>query len=183
MAREEIHPRRTTDPNTVIWVGVRLGQIGRVVAAPGEFGEWLAAGRISSARSELENLWITLPDADWESIGPKIRQLIIELPESLDGVEIVDDPRLLVDVTEDVLHSSLGDYIASHGGQIDFLRLEGTDVHLDMSGACSHCAAATITLHGRIEGELRRRMGDEIRVRTDAEHESLWQRFKSRRSC
>lgn len=163
-----------------MWVGVDLGRVGRVVSAPGEFGEWLADGRITRARAERQGLWLTLPAPDWGTVGEQIRGLLVDLSAS-SGIEIVDDPGLLADVAEDVITSSLGEYIASHGGVIEIVRVEPDEVHLDMSGACAHCPAATITLHGRIESQLRRRMGDQVRVRSDAEHESLWQRFRSRR--
>ena len=179
MSGAEIHPRRTSDPCTVLWVGVELGGTGRLVSAPGELGQWLADGRITTARAERQGLWITLPQPDWSTVGDQVRQLLVDLPPTGE-VEIVDDPELLGLVAEDVIGSSLGDYIASHGGVIEILEVTSDEVRLDMSGACAHCPAATITLHGRIEGELRRRMGDQVRVRAGAEHESLWQRFRSR---
>jgi Fe-S cluster biogenesis protein NfuA/nitrite reductase/ring-hydroxylating ferredoxin subunit len=46
-------------------------------------------------------------------------------------------------------------YIASHGGAVEVLKVDGGVVHLRLSGACQGCAGSAMTLKRGIEGALR----------------------------
>lgn len=70
----------------------------------------------------------------------------------------------LVDVAPEVLVEEALDmvrpYIESHGGQVEFLRVEGGEVHLRLGGACDGCAGSTVTLTRGIEEALREHYPD-----------------------
>ena len=45
--------------------------------------------------------------------------------------------------------------IQSHGGDVEYVSLEGLVVKVRLLGACSHCPGAVMTLRNGIEGQLR----------------------------
>ncbi len=180
MGGERIHPRRTGDPLTVRWVGVELGGVGTVTSCPGALGEWLASGRITAITAELHSVWVSLARDEWAEVGGQVHEMLVEVQHHVGEIGFATDAHLLERVTDDVLNSSLASYIASHGGDIRILDTDGDHVRLDMGGACKHCAAATLTMHGRIQSELRSRLGEHIHVTSDEEHESIWNRFRLR---
>lgn len=55
-------------------------------------------------------------------------------------------------------------YIQSHGGDVEFVEMEGTVVKLRLKGACSSCPGAVMTLHHGIEAQLREQINPEITV-------------------
>ena len=55
-------------------------------------------------------------------------------------------------------------YIQGHGGDVEFVSMEGNTVNLRLHGACSGCPAAMITLKNGIEAELRDRLSPELTV-------------------
>ena len=46
-------------------------------------------------------------------------------------------------------------YIQSHGGDVEFMSLEGNIVKLKLLGACHSCPGAVMTLRNGIESQLR----------------------------
>lgn len=55
-------------------------------------------------------------------------------------------------------------YIQGHGGDVEFVSMEGNTVNLRLHGACSGCPSAMITLKNGIEAELRDRLSPELTV-------------------
>ncbi|HHX97731.1 MAG TPA: NifU family protein [Kiritimatiellia bacterium] len=55
-------------------------------------------------------------------------------------------------------------YIQGHGGDVEFVSMEGNTVNLRLHGACHGCPSAMFTLKNGIEAELRERLGPEITV-------------------
>lgn len=54
-----------------------------------------------------------------------------------------------------VLESEVNPSIAEHGGRADLVTMDGSDVHLRLSGGCQGCGMAKATLTEGIEGILR----------------------------
>ena len=55
-------------------------------------------------------------------------------------------------------------YIQSHGGDVEFVSMEGNTVNLRLHGACHSCPHAMMTLKNGIEAEMRERLGPELTV-------------------
>jgi Fe-S cluster biogenesis protein NfuA len=60
-------------------------------------------------------------------------------------------------MVRDLLAGAVGQFARSHGGAIDLVRVHDDVVTVRLTGACHGCPAARITLHQRLERELRRR--------------------------
>ena len=55
-------------------------------------------------------------------------------------------------------------YIQSHGGDVEFVSMEGNTVKLKLLGACQSCPSAVMTLHHGIEAQLRERVSPDLVV-------------------
>jgi Fe-S cluster biogenesis protein NfuA len=55
-------------------------------------------------------------------------------------------------------------YIQSHGGDVEFVRMEGAKVYLRLVGACSSCPGAVMTLRYGIESQLRELVSPDLEV-------------------
>ena len=54
--------------------------------------------------------------------------------------------------------------IQGHGGDVEFVSLEGNTVNLRLHGACHACPYAMMTLKNGIEAEMRERLSPELTV-------------------
>ena len=54
--------------------------------------------------------------------------------------------------------------IQGHGGDVEFVAMEGNTVQLRLHGACHACPHAMMTLKNGIEAELRDRLSPELTV-------------------
>ena len=54
--------------------------------------------------------------------------------------------------------------IQGHGGDVEFVSMEGHTVNLRLHGACHACPHAMLTLKNGIEAEMRERLGPELTV-------------------
>ena len=61
----------------------------------------------------------------------------------------------LADRVREVLDSQVNPAIAAHGGQIDLVDVQSSDVYLEMSGGCQGCALSRMTLRQGVERMLR----------------------------
>ena len=52
--------------------------------------------------------------------------------------------------------------IQGHGGDVEFVSMEGNTVNLRLHGACHACPHAMMTLKNGIEAEMRERLGPEL---------------------
>jgi Fe-S cluster biogenesis protein NfuA len=55
-------------------------------------------------------------------------------------------------------------YIQSHGGDVEFVSLEGNVVKLKLLGACRSCSGAVMTLHNGIEVQLKELVSPDLVV-------------------
>lgn len=156
-----LHPEATADPQVIRWVipAGTLQVLGAVNAAPSELGRMLSNATITTIFVHSVGIDIALPvGSGWREFGDPVR---VALSEALDAP---DDWQAQAPVTADdelravvalVLEGPAGDYIRSHGGRADIMSVEDGRVELRLSGTCSHCPAAGVTLHERLEGAIR----------------------------
>ena len=55
-------------------------------------------------------------------------------------------------------------YIQSHGGDVQFVGMEGNVVKLKLLGACRSCPGAVMTLHHGIETQLKEQISPDLVV-------------------
>lgn len=155
------------DPTAMRWVFASgLPACGRLVGAPGELGEMLApGGLIVKAVAERRALWTWLAEPNWPADGVAVRQAVYAAAGRLDEWLIVPgDDEVSVMIAHDVIDRTLKQFIASHGGEIALVRADHDEVEVQLKGACARCAAAELTMHGRIEHEIRERTGSQVKV-------------------
>lgn len=144
----------------------QLPATGRLVGAPGELGPMLSqGGLIVRALCERDALWTWLAEPQWAVHGPAVRDAIAAA--SCDLTNWVIEPaadELLEVVAKDVIGRTLRDYISSHGGAITLLSAADDQVVVRLDGACAHCPAAGLTLHGRVEQAIRARINHQVMV-------------------
>ncbi|MFD0317753.1 NifU family protein [Streptomyces flavalbus] len=131
------------------------GTLGRVVVEPGAVVTCLGAGRgwgteVAPVRTALH---AALADpGGWVAGGG-----------GTDGAR--DDDVRLRGAVREVLAGAVGDFARSHGGGIELVGVDGGVVTVRLAGACHGCPAAWLTLHRRLERELRRRHPGLVGVR------------------
>ena len=95
-------------------------------------------------------------DEDWEKMAPKIGDIIRQKlsaggelisPDIKDKLPEVEGLReKILSVFEEEINSGL----ASHGGGVSLIDIQGNDIYVSLSGGCQVCAAATFTLRNGI---------------------------------
>ena len=160
-----LHPEATGDAATLRWVvpGFDPPFLGEVRAAPGL--DDLENGLLERVEAAPASLLVTLAAGrDWRAEGARVRRALIAAlshPERwVGGADAVtlDADALLRRVAADAIDGPIGEIAAAHGGSIELVDARDGEVAVRMHGACRGCAAATITLHQRLERELRRRI-------------------------
>jgi len=106
-----------------------------------------------------------------KSIGKAIRAVLAgtEPPISdaaIDGMRNVpvDD---LEELIGDLFETHINPALASHGGYVRLVRVEGRDVYLEMGGGCQGCSASQATLRYGIESAIRQ-VAPQVREIIDA---------------
>lgn len=156
-----LHPEATADPQVIRWVvpAGTLQVLGEVSAAPGELGSMLDCGTLASITVHSVGIDIALPSgAGWRECGDPVRVALGDAlgdPESWQAQAPVTADDELRAVVVQVLGGPAGDYIRSHGGRAEIMSVQDGIVELRLSGTCSHCPAAGVTLHERLEGAVR----------------------------
>lgn len=156
-----LHPEATADPQVIRWVvpAGTLQVLGDVSAAPGELGTLLQRGTLASIAVHSVGIDIALPaGAGWREYGDPVRAALGEalcIPGGWQAQAPVTADDELRAVVVQVLAGPAGDYIRSHGGRAEVTSVQDGIVELRLSGTCSHCPAAGVTLHERLEGAIR----------------------------
>ena len=60
--------------------------------------------------------------------------------------------------------SEIRPMIQAHGGDVEFVALNGQTVQLRLLGACAHCPGAVMTLKQGIEAQLREAVDPQLTV-------------------
>lgn len=167
-----IHPVATTDPTTVRWVVAAewLPSVrGPVERAPDPLQAWLDDGRVVAVVVDPDAVVVTLDtNESWATAGPQIRRDLHEALHQPAGWVTRQPAGSLRRDAESLIGGVVGQVAASHGGSIELVDVADGVVTVKLSGACHGCAAASVTLHDRLEEELRRRHPElrEVRAQT-----------------
>jgi Fe/S biogenesis protein NfuA len=82
--------------------------------------------------------------AGFQVLNPNARQLGDSVPTG----ELADRVRQILD-------TQINPAVASHGGNISLVDVEGTDIYLELGGGCQGCGMARVTLRQGVEKMLR----------------------------
>jgi Fe-S cluster biogenesis protein NfuA len=155
------HPEATADPQVIRWVVPTgtIGVLGAVSRAPGELGALLRDGTLASIDVHTTGIDIALPVGhEWREYGQPVRTALLHALSSpaewAAQTPVTADDELRAAVLQ-VLGGAAGDYIRSHGGTAEVISVQGGCVEIRLSGTCSHCPAAGVTLHERLEVAIR----------------------------
>lgn len=111
----------------------------------------------------------------------------IDFVEHLDesGFEVLLDtasdevkPRLgsatgpMAERIKKVLDEQINPAIASHGGFIDLVEVDGTEIYLEMSGGCQGCAMSRMTLRQGVERMVRQAVPEITEIHDVTDHSS-----------
>lgn len=100
-------------------------------------------------------------DEDWDKIAPKIGDIMrqkIAAGGDLISSDIKNKSPEVKGLREKVLtifEEEINSGLASHGGGVSLIDIQGSDVFVSLSGGCQGCASATFTLRSGIERILR----------------------------
>lgn len=161
VATVPLHPEATADPQVIRWVvpAGTLSVLGSVAHAPGVLGSMLQDGALTSIDIHTVGIDITLPaGAAWREYGDPVRSALLDAlahPDAWDAQAPVTADDELRTAVGQVLQGAAGDYIRSHGGSAEVVSVQAGVVEIRLSGTCSHCPAAGVTLHERLEGAIR----------------------------
>ena len=101
---------------------------------------------------------------DWPDLAKKIGGAI---RETIKAGGILIDPGIkdrtisndeLRDKVQKVIDDELNPGLASHGGGVDLIDVQGTTIFVSLSGGCQGCASAKYTLKHGIEQIIRERV-------------------------
>lgn len=119
------------------------------------------------SRVRVDGRTITLTknvDAPWPHLAAGIAQAIRGgFPEGQDPIapavmaELQSAPMDGVEQEiAELFEEQINPALASHGGFVRLLKIEGHDVYVEMGGGCQGCAASKATMRNGVEGAIRR---------------------------
>ncbi|MFE6280946.1 NifU family protein [Streptomyces sp. NPDC057877] len=156
-------PGRTDRLRWIVPAGVLPGT-GPLAEAPAPLAALLADGTLTRITVEPTAVVTVLgPDRRWTREGPRVRTALHAALDDPTGWVPADDTgpghddAVLYAVAREVLAGPVGDLARSHGGSIDLVDVSDDIVTVRLGGACHGCPAAWVTLHRRLEHQLRRR--------------------------
>lgn len=76
----------------------------------------------------------------------------------------------LAERVQAVLEQQVNPQIASHGGRIDLVGVEGTEVLMEMSGGCQGCAMSRMTLRQGVERMIREAIPEVTAIHDVTDH-------------
>ena len=115
---------------------------------------------------------------DWATMGQKIGPVIRE--QFAQGGQLIhpdvgkkspSEEALRVQI-ESLFSDSINPQIQSHGGAVELVDVQGTTVHLRLSGGCQGCASANATLKNGIEKAIRQTVPEITEVIDVTDHSS-----------
>ena len=109
----------------------------------------------------------------WEAFVERVNESGFEVrPKTGAATEIGTPTGPLADRVREVLNSQVNPAIAAHGGQINLVDVEHTDVYLQRSGGCQGCALSRMTLRQGVERMLRQAIPEISAVHDVTDHAS-----------
>lgn len=160
-----MHPELVADdPRTVRWVlpPGRVPFAGPVRRAPQPLSAWVDEGVIETIACESCAVLIRLSEGvRWTDVLARVREALaaaIGAPGwQPDDERQCGSDALLSAAVREVLAGQAGDYVRSHGGEVTVASVADGRVEVTFAGTCGHCPATGITLHDRLETEVRRK--------------------------
>jgi Fe-S cluster biogenesis protein NfuA len=167
-----MHATTTANPQQLRWViaADRLPPRGAVRGAPGHLGTLLVDGVIDQIEVRPADVVITLVSGNsWREWGDDVRQALCDALQDPVGwnVDAADDTAELAAIAAELIAGPIGALAESHGGSLELVSIEGDSVNVRLSGACRGCPAAASTLHDKLQRELRRRSGIDVKVNSE----------------
>jgi Fe-S cluster biogenesis protein NfuA len=167
-----VHATATANPQQLRWVVAadRLPRRGAVRQAPGRLGTLLDDGVIDHIEVRPADVMITLHSGNsWREWGDDVRQALCDALADPAGwnVDAADGTAGLAAIAAELLSGPIGVLAASHGGSIELVSVDSDSVNVRLSGACHGCPAAASTLHDKLQRELRRRTGRDVKVNSE----------------
>jgi len=92
--------------------------------------------------------------------------------KSADGALAGQPAGELADQVRTVLNTQVNPAIASHGGAINLVDMDGTEVFVEMSGGCQGCALSRMTLSQGVERMLKQALPEITAVHDVTDHSS-----------
>lgn len=135
--------------------------VGEVTAVPASLQHLVDSGVLTEIRVEPSAVIIRLSDGRvWRREGECVRVALTTaladtrgwVPAHAGGHD--DVVRMVV---HDVIAGDVGDYIRSHGGEVELVAVCDGNVEVRMGGACAHCPMFEFTLVNRFEAAVRAR--------------------------
>lgn len=93
-------------------------------------------------------------------------------PEQPQGQATGQPAGELADQVRTVLNTQINPAIASHGGMISLVDMDGTEVFVEMSGGCQGCALSRMTLSQGVERMLKQSLPEITAVHDVTDHSS-----------
>lgn len=160
-----VHPEVVTDdPQSLRWVipPGTLSVRGEVTGVPVPLRECVAEGVIERIEAAADAVTVRLAAPHtWRESGARIRSALASAladpgswTASAGRVEGAD--AALAEAARLAIEGEAGQYVTSHGGQIELVAAHDGRVDVRLTGACGHCPAATATLRYRVESAIRR---------------------------
>ncbi|PRY30644.1 NifU family protein [Pseudosporangium ferrugineum] len=135
---------------------------GRLAEVPAPLAALLGDGTLAGVEAEPAAVVTRLgPGRGWAAEGPRVRTALHAALGDPGGWVAAEDAggtdTVLRTLVQELLDGAAGQFARSHGGRIHLLEVHDGVVTVRLTGACHGCPAARVTLHQRLERELRRR--------------------------
>lgn len=137
--------------------------------------------RIESEREvDLGGLTVLFDEATAPRLEGATVDFVERLNESGFAVQLApqalsDRPKptgALAERVSSVLESQINPAIASHGGMITLVEVDGTEIYLEMSGGCQGCAMSRMTLRQGVERMVRQAVPEVTVIHDTTDHSS-----------
>lgn len=135
----------------------------------------------SEVELDLEGFTVLIPEDSLDALRDATVDFVERVNES--GFEVrpaaqpAPRPRTapmgaLAERVQDVLDNQVNPAIASHGGAINLVEVQDTEIYLEMSGGCQGCAMSRLTLRQGVERMLRQAIPELTAVHDVTDHAS-----------
>jgi Fe/S biogenesis protein NfuA len=135
----------------------------------------------TEAEIELDGFTVLIPEESVDLLRDATVDFVQRVNESGFEVRPSATPQarkpsepsgILADRVREVLDSQVNPAIASHGGAINLVDVQETEIFLEMSGGCQGCAMSRLTLRQGVERMLRQAIPELTAVHDVTDHAS-----------
>jgi len=103
-------------------------------------------------------------DAAWPELVERLERCVTEHFD-------VDEGAIRAKV-QAVLDQEINPGVASHGGKITLVDVQGSAIVIHMGGGCQGCGMAAVTLRQGVERTLRERVPEVTEIRDSTDHDA-----------